>query len=192
MRICDARSKEKCIALELNGGENTLMQMGILTPVTCRRIIDKNVNVLIREYDAKIKEKEIIEDKVGTKAEWVDKEVRNCFIGRVGISTLKCVTGYNHHGCRNNKINSGLTNDKCPICGEIEGWEHVIHCQGIGHMKEAYAIDLENVLRKIKGVQNKWEAVRYILNNIIKYVQNQDEELLTTQQLIGMDLIFKG
>ena len=74
MRICDARSKEKCIALESNGGENTLMQMGILIPVTCGRIINKNVNVLIREYDAKIKEKEIIEEKLGMKAEWVDKE----------------------------------------------------------------------------------------------------------------------
>ena len=69
MRICDARSKEKCIALESNGGENTLMQMNTLAPATCGRIIDKNINVLIRECNAKIKEKEIIEEKLGAKAE---------------------------------------------------------------------------------------------------------------------------
>ena len=43
--------------------------MGALAPAICRWIIDKNINILIRECDTKIKEKEIIEEKLGAKAE---------------------------------------------------------------------------------------------------------------------------
>jgi len=192
MRLCDIKSKEKCLELECNGGESNIKHVGILTPVINGRMFDKNINVLIRECDAKVKENEIIEENVGAKSEWVDKEARNCFAGGVGVSTLKCVAGYNHHGCRNNKINSGLIDNKCPICGEIEDWKHIVRCQGIDQMKEAYLIDLENELKKVKGVHQERETVNHILSDINTYIKNNNEELVTTQQLIGMDLIFKG
>ena len=82
----------------------------------------KNINVLIRECDAKIKEKEIIEEKLSAKADWVDIEVQIFFAGGVGTSRLKCVVGCNYYGCRNDEIDSGSTDNKCPVCGEIEGW----------------------------------------------------------------------
>ena len=35
-------------------------------------------------------------------------EARNTFHEGVGAETLKCVTGHNHCGCRNEKFNKGL------------------------------------------------------------------------------------
>ena len=73
----------------------------------------------------------------------------------------KCVAGCNHYSCRNDKINSGLTVNKCLVCSEIEGWEHAI---------KACAIDLENAIKKVKGYQNEWEIVQCILNDVVTYV----------------------
>ena len=150
------------------------------------------MNILVREIDAKMNEKAIIENKIGEKEAWVDIDARNYFHGGVGISTIKCVAGYNHHGCRNSKVNKGMTSNRCPHYDEVEGWEHVIRCEGINQMKEAYLIDLEEGTKKIKGADNEWETIRHVLDNIRKYVCNSDEDLVTIQQIIGMDLIFKG
>ena len=73
-----------------------------------------------------------------------------------------------------------MTGDKCPICNEIEGWEHVIRYQGIDHLKEAYLIDLEETIKKVKEVNSEWETISHILDYIGKYIQNTEEEFVTT------------
>ena len=77
-------------------------------------ILDKSINVLMRELDAKKNEQEAIKEKVSKNHEWVNVFTRNYFHGGVGVGTLKCVVGYNYHGKRNRLVNKGLTNDKCP------------------------------------------------------------------------------
>ena len=57
-----------------------------------------------------------MKEKVNDKHAWIDRNVQNSFHRGVGVGTLKYVMGYNHHGKRNNKINKGLPDAKCPRC----------------------------------------------------------------------------
>ena len=93
---------------------------GIGTPCQDNFILDKNINSLIRDLDAKEHEKQTILNILPEKWRWVDREARNCFGGGARNGTIKCVTGHNHHGVRNAKINQDLCSDSCPRCGTKE------------------------------------------------------------------------
>ena len=47
-------------------------------------------------------------------------DVRNYFHEGVGARILKCIIGYNHHGKRNQIVNNGLVENKCPRCEREE------------------------------------------------------------------------
>lgn len=192
MKRCDEEAKKKCKALIDAEDTCNIKHVGIETPVLNGKIVDKNINVLVRELDAKKNKLEAIKEKVKEKHEWVDINVRNCFRGGVGVGTLKCIVGYNHHGKRNKLVNKGLTEDKCPRCEQIEDWEHVILCQSITGMKDEYLNELKSKMSKIAIHENERELVELIMKDIKAYVHNEDAEFTTTQQLIGMDLLFKG
>ena len=78
--------------------------------------MDKSISVLIREVDAKKRERDYAASKVPEYHEWLDLEARNTFHEGVGARILKCVTGYNHYSFRNKKINNNLIDEKCPRC----------------------------------------------------------------------------
>ena len=78
----------------------TLMHKGVIK--------DKAINTLIQETDVQKYEEEYAKFKLPEHWSWIDLEARNAFHKGVGAGTLKCVTGYNHCGCRNNIINEGL------------------------------------------------------------------------------------
>jgi len=98
MKRCDEEAKKKCAALIDTGEMGNVKPVSIASPVMNEMILDKNINVLVRELDAKKNKQEVIKEKVSDKYKWVDTCARNCFHGGVGVSTLKCVVGYNHHG----------------------------------------------------------------------------------------------
>ena len=116
MKRCDEEAKKKCAALIDTEETGNVKHVGIASPVMNEMILDKNINILVRELDAKKNEQEVIKEKVSDKYKWVDTYVRNCFHGGVGVGTLKCIVGYNHHRKRNKMVNKGLTDDKCPWC----------------------------------------------------------------------------
>ena len=91
-------------------------------------MLDKNVNVLIREVNAKVHELEGIKEKVKDKHNWIDREARNCFHGGVGAGMLKYAMGFNHYSKRNAIVNKGLVGSKCPRCERDGDWEHVVLC----------------------------------------------------------------
>ena len=93
MKRCDEEAKNKCAALIDTEETYNMKHVGIALPVMNKMILDKNINVLVREFDAKKNEQEVIKEKVSEKYEWVDVCIRNCFQGGVGIGTLKCVVG---------------------------------------------------------------------------------------------------
>ena len=83
-------------------------------PIRKGVLLDKSINSLIRDLDAKENEKIAIQQIVPDYWRWIDRESRNCFSSRVGAGMIKCVTGYNYHGQRNAKINNNLCLTKCP------------------------------------------------------------------------------
>ena len=120
MKECNEKAKKACI--DLFDGEELceIEHVRIALPIIENEIVDKNINVLIREIDAMKNERDAIKEKVHEKHEWVDICARNCFHGRVGVGTLKSVVGYNHYGQRDKLVNNGLTDDKCPRCRRVE------------------------------------------------------------------------
>jgi len=149
MKKLDKEVKRKCKDLIDNGVSDTVKHKGVAVPMIRNKILDKNINMLIREIDASKNEEEAIKEKIAEKHEWIDKEVRNCFHGGVGNGTLKCVVGYNHHGRRNKAINNGLVSSKCPRCRSEENWEHVFLCSGISDLRNEYVNDMKTKLKKI-------------------------------------------
>ena len=59
-------------------------------------------------------------------------------------------------------------------------------------MKDEYLNELKSKMSKIAIHKNERELVELIMKDIKAYVHNKDAEFMTTQQLIGMDLLFKG
>lgn len=59
-------------------------------------------------------------------------------------------------------------------------------------MKDEYLNELKSKMNKIATHENERELVELIMKDIKAYVHNKDAEFTTTQQLIGMDLLFKG
>jgi hypothetical protein len=192
MKRCDENSKIKCSDILQEPVPSTIQHLGILTPIQNDKILDKNINVLIREVDAIKHERNIVEEKFGEFADWIDLDARNCFPGGAGVGTIKSATGYNHHGVRNKMVNAGLVSDRCPRCDDIEDWQHVVLCNSINHMKEAYLIDLEASLLKLKHGYSERETFELIIGDIRKYLWQQEEGYVTTQQEVGMKYVFRG
>ena len=93
------------------------MQVAETTPIYNGCIADKLIKTLIREIDAKKYERTYAESKIPEYSEWLDLEVWNVFHEGVGAGTLKCITRFNHYGCRDVSINKGLVENKCLRCG---------------------------------------------------------------------------
>ena len=81
---------------------------------------DKNITTLIRDLDAKSSEIEVAKEVAKEHWEWVDVIARHCFGKGVGVGTLKCARGFNHHGTRNRKTNKEIACDRYPCCNEVE------------------------------------------------------------------------
>ena len=50
---CDKEAKRKCSEITEYGYESSMEHVGIATPKIRNKLIDKNINVLIREIDVK-------------------------------------------------------------------------------------------------------------------------------------------
>lgn len=52
--------------------------------------------------------------------------------------TKEYVTGFNHGGFIDKKVNKGLVTNKFLRCNELENWQHVTLCEGTEELKENY------------------------------------------------------
>ena len=93
-------------------------------------------------------------DKNPEHWEWIDNEARKTFYERVGAGTLKCLTGFNHYGCRDEKLNKGLVTNKCHKCNEIENWRRVILYEGVEDLKEKHILNFLEGINRVKNVQH--------------------------------------
>ena len=111
MKECDEKSKEIRGKLTDDYEEKT-PHVGSATPVHNGGLKDKAVCALIREIDAQRHEVECLKSKMPEYWNWIYMGARNTFHEGVGAGVLKCVTGHNHHGCRNRKINNILVGSR--------------------------------------------------------------------------------
>ena len=91
-----------------------------------------SVHTYIREHNAKIAEKTVVEERFKEFVTFVDTEARRTFKYPT-TSMLKCSYGFNHYSNQDVLINK-YWNNKCLLCGATETWEHVIRCRE--HTKE--------------------------------------------------------
>jgi len=192
MKRCDEASKEKRMALEHNECQRQIKYFGIETPCKDGVILDKNINGLLRDIDAKEYEMQSVKNIFLEKWEWVDIDARNCFMAGAGTGAIKCASGCNHHGKRNGKINNGLCLEKCPRCNENEDWEHVIKCEGIQNIKQDFITEITNETNKINTTTEEKQSIEMIINDIKRYILAETNEFDTTQHLIGMHMLFRG
>jgi len=67
MKRCNEEAKRQYKEL-INGNQcYNITQVGIAAPIIKNKIIDKNINILVREFDAKLNELEAIKEKVSDK-----------------------------------------------------------------------------------------------------------------------------
>ena len=105
---------------------------------------------------------------------------------------IKSAYGHNHHGRRNTIINRELCQDECPRCGRCEDWEYVILCKGIEEFKVEYLNKMKQKMSKEAKTDDKKDAVELILNDIKRYLFQENNEYATTQNIVGMRLIVRG
>ena len=95
------------------------------------------------------------------------------------------------YGKRNRVINKGFIKSKCPRCTENEDQYHVLQCKAVGNSKREFIINLHTKLQK----ENKdWlykNKILRIINDIVQYFK-ATTNFRTTQQLIGIDKLFRG
>ena len=70
----------------------------------------------------------------GEQLDLLDRHAKNFFI-RCTPSMMKCVVGINHYGERIKCIDKINETAACPLCGEIEDWNH-FYCMKIIGIKE--------------------------------------------------------
>jgi len=193
MRKCDQLSKKKCKDLRDGSITSNPLPLGIGTITRKERIVDKAMQVMIREQDAIVHEKQAAKDAIGEYWKWVDREARNSFSGGVGEGTIKCVWGYNHHGVRNAMINKNLCSNRCPRCENVEDWEHVITCPAIDHLQCEYIKEIKEKGNKIIHSDDDKQLFKLIIEDVTQYLaRNESWTYNTTQHIIGMKNMFKG
>ena len=108
MKQCNEEAKQQCEQLVDGDQCQTIDYAEVAAPAINNSVLDKNINVLIREVDAKACELEATKDKGRDKHNWIDREAQNCFHRGVGARMLKCVVEHNYYGERKALANKGL------------------------------------------------------------------------------------
>ena len=58
-------------------------------------------------------------------------------------------------------------------------------------MKETYLKEMETKMRKVARNDEEQDIVTIIIGDILQYMKDEEHEYITTQHVIGMELIFK-
>jgi len=104
---------------------------GLYALVPNNKILDSVVTSAIRQTDAVTYENQYASNQLGSKIKYIDIEVRNIHKG-VLAAKLKCISRFNYHRIRNFTINKDLTKIECPQCRQVEDWDYIVQCKGLG------------------------------------------------------------
>ena len=148
---------------------------------------------IIRKVDAIENEAKYIKDKIGRNHEYVDVEARNAFlVNLVTPSLIKCASGYNHYGQRDVVINKQLCNAECPRCSRNESWEHVVQCKETKSLRREFVKKLLIDMLKERPEEVDRMEIFDMIEDILKYLDEEEEDFDTTQEFIGFKHLFRG
>jgi len=76
--------------------------------------VDQPITEVVRLIDARQSEINYAKSQLGEDWSYCDFEAWDIFKGRISVSILKCITGFNHYNKQSKMINNNLTGDECP------------------------------------------------------------------------------
>ena len=129
MKICETHAVQLCTHMEKSNTSIPLplLEEGILFHNKQRTL--ESVNELIRKIDSDNSAKQYLEVKFAPHHHLIDTEARKLQLHEHVLSTIKCVTGFNHYAIREKMFNSHKS-DRCDLCGARESWSHILQCRG--------------------------------------------------------------
>jgi len=162
--------------------------------ITNDGVINRSIKEAVRIIDAKEREYNYAKEKLGYKVSFVDVWAREAFRSKaVTTSMIKCASGFNHYGLRNELINNKMIGSECPRCSEPETWDHVILCHCTKGLRKQFIVDLLKELFKNREPTVTYEEIFDMVEDILVYLDKEDEENYTTSQhMVGMDQLFRG
>ena len=104
---------------------------------------------------------------------------------------IKCSSGLNHYGLRNNEFNS--TNSECPRCNSIETWDLVACCRKIEEFCKQFVVDLWKDLIASKSEEVSYGDLFDAIEDILRFFDGKDdEEYDKNQNMVRMQHLFRG
>ena len=86
-----------------------------------------------------------------------------------------------------------MVSSECPRCSEPETQDHVILCPSTKALRKEFIVDLLQELFKNRESTVTHEEIFDIIEDILVYLDKEDEENYTTNQhMIGMHQLFRG
>ena len=122
---------------------------------------------------------------------FIEKETRNVFSNVLSATALKYSIGFNIHGKRDCKINQFVVEETCPICSEIEDWNHVIKCSCVESKRNEYLSKIRRKLEKVDDTSEDQEKINIIISDV-RNCFNDELNFQTNQELLGMRIFFCG
>ena len=107
---------------------------------------------------------------VGSRAQYIDFNVRNSFFSGVTISIIKYATKFNHYSKRNKVINRRLPSNECLKYLEKKSQGYIIQYKVISTEKRKFIKELYHKLMKVKNKNKTKREILAILHNIVQYL----------------------
>ena len=191
---CDKKAKEERMKGLRENRSDTRLHVGNVALQCGKETLEKSVSEIIKGKDSDSNCEEYMKHKYGEQWNIIDTDARNVFASCTP-SMIKCTAGINQYGERIKKIDKSNKTAVCPICGEIEDWDHVLLCEHNKNNREKWVKDLEMKMKKTEQHKHADEEekviVQEMLNDVNKYFNNNDD-YYTNQQLIGHRELFRG
>ena len=194
IKECDENAKKIRTLTHEKPGVHNIKFLGSFAITQDGVVINRSIKEAIRIIDARKSEIECAKEKFGLKANFIDINAREAFKTKsVPASMLKCASGHNHYGVRNQMINNNMVGSECPRCSEPETWDHVITCHHTKKYRKKFVEDLLAELIKEKSPLMETDEILDMIEDMLIYLDKDDEEdYETNQHLIGMSNLFRG
>ena len=84
------------------------------------------------------------------KTRLLNLELRVLMYNKGINGVIKCCSRFNHYVLRDHKINREVVIKECPMCPEMEIWDHPILCIQTEELKKEYLANMKDTLLKVE------------------------------------------
>ena len=85
-----------------------------------------------------------------------------------------------------------MKTSECPRCSKSETWKYIIQCRATIEFRPKFAIDMHNKLKRIQPKSNLNRELKIVINDIRKYLRQNEDNFDINQRLIRMKYLFQG